>query len=199
MPSEFSGIIGRPTTKGELRIFNLALGYVGIMPLTSEFEEGTKASSCVQFYPDALESVLDDHDWNCAVARKSLTKDPTSPIYGYTSRFRRPKECVLIRSVEGLSKEEYQVEGDFILCDADTINISFTSKFIDPETLSQHVRDLVAIRLAFYISPTLKANVKDSFILEQLYDKSFLKARIIDGKESTKIAEEDDVWTDQFN
>lgn len=192
-------ILAQPTTKGRLRIFNLALGYVGIMPLVSELDEGTKASACVQFYPEALESVLDDHDWNCAVVRRSLTQEKESPEYGYSFKFKRPKDCVLIRSIEGLSKGEYQVEGDFILCDQESINISFTSKDIKAEVLSQHVRDLVAVKLAFYISPTLKANVKDSAILDQLYDKYFIKARIIDGKESIRTAEHEDSWIEQFN
>lgn len=189
-------------TTGELRIANLALAHIGQKPLASTTVEGTqtsKQSVCEQFYPEARNDVLADYDWNCAATRVEIAADAEAPVFGFSYRHALPSDCLAVREVVGLDREQWSVESGYILSDTTPLQVRYTTENIAADALSQFLINIVAIKLAFYIAPILKTNSQESQLLYQLYNQEYLRARMLDASENVSRTKDESDWEEAYD
>lgn len=185
-------------TKGQLRVYNIAMAMIGNKPIASVLAEGPHVDACNQMFPEALESVLSEHEWNCAVRRATLTASSEVPAFGFSNKIQKPVDCAAVWEIVGLDEDDYEIESNWILCNQETIQIRYTTTDVPAENLSQWVRQLVAIRLAYFISPYIKASISEISVLEQIYQGALYKARMIDGKENAPRVKAETTWINQY-
>lgn len=86
----------------EVSICNLALAHLGDEATVASIDppEGSQqAEHCALFYPVALDSILEEHDWGFATKRKNLVEHSEEPPdqWGYVYQY--PGDCVKLRAV----------------------------------------------------------------------------------------------------
>lgn len=121
------------------------------------------------------------HPWNFAVKRIQLTPDLTAPVYGYSSAFTLPAECLRICEVYGI--EDYKLEGRKILCDSSGISIKYIFRNEDVTQYDSLFIDALAAYLAFKMAyPRTKSNETKKIMFDTF--KSILPlAKNIDAQE----------------
>lgn len=84
-------------------ICNLALSHLGDTASVASIdppEESAQAKMCAIFYPQAVNTVLDMHDWAFAKTRALLAEVANAETYGWKHAFRKPSDCLHAISIE---------------------------------------------------------------------------------------------------
>ena len=83
-------------------IANLALQKIGVSPVTSIDDEGSKpARSCKQNYDHARKVVLMEAKWSFARKLKGLSKNSTAPAWKWQASYALPADYLKLSEIEG--------------------------------------------------------------------------------------------------
>ena len=85
------------TSKTE--IANIALTNLGATNITDIDEDSSNARKIRAIYDNLRQAVLEEHPWNFAIVRDVLSPDPTSPVFGYSYKVRKPTGCLRILGI----------------------------------------------------------------------------------------------------
>lgn len=77
-------------------IANLGLGWLGVKPIASFTEPTTPARRVQGAFNGLRDAVLEDAEWSFATRRASLPRDPTTPLFGYASRYALGPEVITV-------------------------------------------------------------------------------------------------------
>lgn len=189
----------------ETSISNMALGYIGVKPLTLFGSDGTKEDNAAGIYfAEARKAALGWHDWNFARKRAQLTAYGTDPTYGWDYSYHLPTDFIRLIRVHPVDDEyssmPYSLETQTnsssldirtLLANSSTCYITYVFDTTNYNAMSAPFRDMFAFLLARMLAPALNK----SAALTQLNDDAFAQrlsaAKAVDGIENypTKMAE----------
>lgn len=132
-------------------ICNQALGLVGGSSITSLDDETTEANLCKTLYGPVRDSVLEAHNWTFALKWYNLPKLSSPPLSEFSNAFQLPSDVlrVVYVGVDMRSPaEDWRVEGDVIVTDANTVKCQVVHRVIDPAKYSPLFIQALAARLA---------------------------------------------------
>lgn len=180
----------QPTTDTD--VCNLALDMLKQAPIVNlesptTFVEARMARN----YPQARRAVFRMHPWNFASWRVGLTASSDfTPAVGYTRAFRKPLDFVrfLYRmdSSGQPMRTEYDLEGDYILMDAEadeTLYIRYIRDVTDVGKWDPLFLDMVAVMLAIRVGPNFSGSEARVNSLKETLIALKGDARAIDGQE----------------
>ena len=156
----------------ETEICNIALGYLGANRITSlDIEEdSTEHLLCSENYEILRDAVLEEREWTFAVKRVDLVPSTDEIVFGFERLFQKPSDSVRIltvhddsvirpqpittpqpvsRGVHDLPQlEGWQVEGEFILANAELIHVRYNRRVSETGSFSATFTQALAQRLA---------------------------------------------------
>ncbi len=133
-----------------VQICNLALGLIGIDPITSLADTTKQGTLCNTFYEFTKNRVLVGHTWNCTITRATLTDDGTTPDHEFTYAFALPTGFLRLISIYEYS-QDYKVEANKIMAYEDEIKIKYI-KDVEESTFPDYLSFLIAAELAIDLS-----------------------------------------------
>jgi hypothetical protein len=162
----------------EVKICNLALGWLGANLITAFDDQSTEAELCKNNYPTLRRAELEAHEWTFAQSRLILAPMASPPPWGYQAQFQKPADCLKVnyfgRSAnvqEDDSFDPWVVEGNAILTgDAATVGyLRFTVDVQDVAKFSEGFAHSLAARLAMDLAMPLTQNGSLAGAMSKLY------------------------------
>jgi len=98
-----------------LELFNVALVLLGQPPLQSPDQAHPHADVLRANFKQVVEAEIRKYDWNCVAARKQLPAMAEAPAFEWAYQYQMPSDCLKVRQIVGLEKEQWKVEGRRIL------------------------------------------------------------------------------------
>ena len=177
-------------------VANRALDKLGHGAITS-LTDGTKAADLVnRTWPLVRDQVLRSHPWNFAVKRATLAPLTETPDWGFSYQHELPSDLLRILEVLDLSMDEYQIEGNKLLCDESVVYIRYIYQVTDPNVFDSLFTNYLATALAFEMCETLtQSNTKKNLLAEELREV-MLEAKRTDAVENPPVSFEEDSWVE---
>lgn len=159
-------------------IANEALAMIG----TAHVDDLEGSDNETQFVntllPTVLNNVFSSYEWNCARTRAILSPITETPPFGYAYYFEFPSD--LARVVE-ISATAYEIEGNRILSDAETINIKYIKLPSEPTLINPpKLRMGISTTLASMLAVPLAGSTSIANNLEQKALMYINEAKTID-------------------
>lgn len=175
-------------------IANRALDKLGHGSITS-FSDNNKAAKLVnRSWSIVRNQVLRDHPWNFAVKRVVLSPLSESPDWGFTYQHQLPSDLLRLLDIRDMSAGDYQVEGNKILADTDTLYVRYIQEITDPNEYDSLFIDAISSRLAYELCESLTQSNAKKNILAQEYKDSLQSAKFVDAVENPPVSFEEDSW-----
>jgi hypothetical protein len=128
-------------------IINLALTQIGSARIASVTEDSEQARKANAVYDLIRDEVMVAHPWNFAIDRTSLAVLDSTPEFDYDYQFLLPADCLRVLSTDTV-EDDWEVAGDKILYNDDSINIKYIKKITDTTKYSPGFIQALAARLA---------------------------------------------------
>ena len=158
-----------PSTVSQVDIANRALSKLGERRIDSLAEEGNAPETLNDMFGIVRDSELEAHPWAFSKTRVQLTDDPTTPVFGYSYRYRKPSDFVRLIQVgdtpvlwaaagiqysyfpaSEAGAPAYEIEGDFILTDYGApLDVIYGRRETDTTLYPPTFVEAFATRLAF--------------------------------------------------
>ncbi|MFN9542122.1 MAG: hypothetical protein ACK59B_02905 [Alphaproteobacteria bacterium] len=182
----------------EVAICNLALAEMGRgAEIVSLDEPSQAARACARRFPYARDAVLRSFDWNFAARRASLPALATAPAFGRAAAFAVPSDCLLVRKVQDLADDAWEIEARTILADAPApLRITYTARITNPVFFDVLFTDALVTRLAADLAVQLADSPARATSLHQLFREKLVHARTRDTDEGTTPRDPRSPWLD---
>lgn len=175
-------------------ICNLALDHLNEAPISSIESPSSKIESVLaRWYDVSRKAVLQLIAWNFAIKRTTISSNATAPAFGYDLAFDLPADFVKLVSIGdyGLIKN-YKIEGNQILLDSDTSQITSTSSlklvyvsdFKNVAQMDALFIETLALHIAYKIGNKITNNASLIGQAGDLYRESLSEAARVDGQQS---------------
>ena len=157
----------------EIDIANLALAHLGDDASVASIdppEGSSQAEHCARFYPIARDSMLESHDWNFTIRRKTLAK-LTEPSFHRQFSYQKPADAIRIIQVlpatsstenDGVEFELSNTESgtQLILTDLEDATVRYTTRVTDTTKFSPLFVDALSWLLAAHLAgPVIKGDM----------------------------------------
>jgi hypothetical protein len=162
-------------------ICNSALNQIGASNIISLTEDSKAARICNQRYDYVRDSVFRAHPWNCLTRRIILAPDSDAPAFGFNNAFTLPTDpyCLRVLNIRYFDIT-FRVEGRKILCDEDTVELSYIGRVTDPAQYDMLLVESISSALAADIAYPLVGSTSLA-----LYERKLSEARLVDATEGT--------------
>jgi hypothetical protein len=177
----------------ELQICNSALVKIGASTILSVEDKTKPANLCKVQFPVALRAVLRMHPWSKATRRVTISPESTPPAFDYAQQFILPSDFIRLTFI---STDDYEIEGNKILCNDDTLQLKFVYFPSDVSVLDALCAESIAFYLAWDISYAL---TQSGSVKEQIWGEfvKFLKnAKSVDSQEKARKSLEANTFLD---
>ena len=145
-------------------ICNGALNQLGASTILSLTEDSKNARLCNARYTQVRDSLFRSHPWNCLQKRVQLAADTTAPVWGFTSAYTLPTDCLrLLRILDYDSNNK--VEGRKILTNNSSMKILYVARIEDPNEYDELLRETISAALAADIAYAVTSTNLASFSL----------------------------------
>ena len=145
-------------------ICNGALNQLGASTILSLTEDSKNARLCNARYTQVRDSLFRSHPWNCLQKRVQLAADTTAPVWGFTSAYTLPTDCLrLLRILDYDSN--HKVEGRKILTNNSSMKILYVARIEDPNEYDELLRETISAALAADIAYAVTSTNLASFSL----------------------------------
>ncbi len=98
----------------ETEAANGALAHCSQPPIASIMERRAAAIACRTRFADARDAVLREYPWNFAKAHVVPALETTAGLGRFKKRYALPDDCVRVREIEGLGKDEWEIEASSV-------------------------------------------------------------------------------------
>ena len=183
------------TASADINIVNRALTLLGVNTITALTDSDKAASTASVLWDDTRAAVFRAHPWNCLTKRVALSKDSSSPAYGYDNRFQLPADFLRLIQLEEPT-DNYQIENDFILYDGDTLNVQYLALVTDVTKYDTLLIDTLAARLAAELAQPLLQSTSAMDQMWKMYEMKLKEARYVDAQENCQDVLDADYWVD---
>ena len=207
----------------EVKIINQAFNRLGVRRMTTaqKTTPTTKQSRlAVDSYEAYRDEVLQDHPWNFATFRASLTKNVATPVYDYSYEYDLPDgstpagkpACLRVLDVneqplwewresgwylysEQYNTQAWKVENGRILSDSNTpLEIRYIGLVTLTTSMTPMFMDVLSAYLAVEWCESLTTSDSLSDRLEARLHRKLTEARTIDGQEGIPDSLETSYW-----
>lgn len=167
-------------------ICNSALNQIGASNIISLTEDSKAARICNQRYDYVRDSVFRAHPWNCLTRRVILAPDSDAPAFGFNNAFTLPTDpyCLRVLNIRYFDIT-FRVEGRKILCDEDTVELSYIGRVTDPAQYDMLLVESISSALAADIAYPLVGSTSLAAEMRSLYERKLSEARLVDATEGT--------------
>lgn len=153
----------------KVQICNFALTKVGAQQIISIDDNSKNARLCKQYYEVAVDEVLRDHPWNCAIWRVEIAADATAPEFDYVYRYALPSNPWCLRVLDLYPDDiQYVIEGRYILTNYSTCKLKFIGRITDPSQFDSLCANAVYLWLAIKLAYPL---MQSRTLVDQLQDE----------------------------
>jgi len=139
-------------------------------------------------YDHAIELLLEEHRWNFAGKRVTLTKLAEDPPFGWDHQYALPSDCIRLKDVNGedieASSQLFSIEGTNLLTNDDVVTITYVAKVTDTNLFSPSFVEALSFKLASITCGRLTGNTELGIALERQYTVALSKAIHNDAKAS---------------
>lgn len=168
-----------------MNICSLALIQLGAESITS-FDDGTKRSNlCRDLYPGIRDAVLRAYPWNCAIDRKELALDGSTPLFGYSYRFALPVDPYCLKVLEVEDDYDFKIEGRYLHSDSSAIKIKYIQRITNPGLFDSLLVEAIIARLASQLAWPITGIQTLGQTMWGLYEAKLREARSQDAMEGT--------------
>lgn len=167
-------------------IANSALIKLGGKVITSLDDPDKEAKLCKVRYAPCRRAVLRMHPWNCAMKRISLAPAATPPEHTYGFKFLLPGNCLRVLPYDSLLDEDFQVEGRYLLCNINAVDIRYIQDIEDVSQFDALLEECIAWYLAWDISYALTQSETVRQAAWQGFRATLPKAKVTDAQEGEK-------------
>lgn len=131
-------------------------------------------------YDHALELVLEEHRWNFAGKRVTLTQLSDDPPFGWDHQYALPSDLVRLKDVNGEDVESssrlFALEGNALLTNDDTVTITYVARITDSNLFSPSFVEALSFKLASITCGRLTGDTDLAILLDKQYIQSLSKA-----------------------
>lgn len=166
----------------EIDIYNAALIEIGQTPLLGPVDDSKEARACNYRYPDARDSTLRSHYWNCAMARADLAQLATAPIWGWSYAHQLPVDCLRVKETEPCDIE-WKIEGRRIVSNSPTMKILYVARITNVPDMDDLLCQAISLKLGASIAYYMTRNEKLSQLLMSKWMDTLAEARYMDSLE----------------
>jgi hypothetical protein len=140
-----------------VELCNRALARLGKERISSLTSGGDEVALCNTLLGEAIEAVYSATNWNAAKVRAHLARLETTPIFGLSYLYALPVDFVIPCEVE-VGGEEYRIEKDGILTNAEDVYLTYVARPSDPTFIPGYLKKAITTHLAFLLSSSLTAD-----------------------------------------
>ena len=186
---------------------NLALTYIGSSRITSLADGSEQASSLNAIYQQALDKVINEHDWTPAIHRVALSTDAGDNLYDFDYKYTLPTspKCLkVIRIVDedyADSASQWIVRGRFLYTDLENAVLEYVKEMSDSDIPNMHteLQEACAWQMAEMVAMDLTQSVRIRTMCTEEYAKALAKAvwRDTDEKDEDTEGDGEARWEDQ--
>lgn len=164
-------------------ICNLALTYLSTARIASLTEDSENARKCNAIFEEERDALLEEHNWNFALAEASLAETDTDPTMSdkWTNSFQLPVDC--LRVVRTEYDYKYAVYGRLLYCNASSIKIEYIKQVTDPTVFSKYFIKALASRIASILAYGITQNATLADSAERRMEKAVKDAKANDAQE----------------
>lgn len=148
----------------------------------------TEAAIAALLYEEIVEATLGGYPWTFAKQMEQMSLDGTAPLTKYTSAYRIPTKCLLLRAVYVQGNPiNFETYGNMIYCDAtadDTVIAEFIAR-VDESVWPPHFAHAVAYELAGVFAGAI---ARDAALIQSMEERAIFqlrKARSLDAQSET--------------
>jgi len=137
-------------------------------------------------FEHCLRTVLEEHRWNFAGKRATLTQLVAAPEFGWTYQYQLPTDLIRLKEVNGELHEAslgtFTIEGDLLLSNEPTIAITYVGYVDDPNLFSPSFVDAMSFKLASLLCARITGNADLATSLDKQYQVGLSRAILLDAK-----------------
>lgn len=137
-------------------------------------------------YDHALELLLEEHRWNFAGTRITLTQLSDAPPFGWKYQYQLPSDIIRLRDVNGedveASSQLFAIEGNKLLTNDAKVTITYTGKITDVNLFSPSFIEALAFKLASITCGRLTGDAELAVALGRQYEQALAKSMHNDTK-----------------
>jgi len=172
-------------------IANLALNHVGEPPITNLLDDQNATARIVKVVFDpTIREMGRDHEWNCLRTRADIPRDGTNPPFGYAYRYQLPLDFIRLFRLNGRDvqkrKDLFDIEGRFLLTDAETAQIQYSKFERDSTVYDSKFVEALALLIGSKIAIQIRQDEALKGFLKQEYNRALSSARKVDGNETNQ-------------
>ena len=166
-------------------ICNDALAMVGHEPFISALDQaGKTAGLCRMFYPRRRDELLRGHPWNFALKRAEIAASTDAPVWGPTTLYPLPSDCLRVLRIDGHPLTDWKVEGRAIACNETApLNILYVSQVTDTALFDASFATALAARIAVDLAMPLANSAQMRDALAKAAKDALREARGMDAQE----------------
>lgn len=181
----------------EVVIVNKALSLLGATRIAALSDSSLEAQSANNVYNESLKSILTECAWKFASKRVLLAKVEKAPAWtkhGMRNYFQLPSDLVAIVEISD-PNARWEVEGQMILTDADTLGIEYIYFLTDTSKYPAYFIDAFACKLAADMCYELTNSNEKTMTLLELYKGEYLPiAKTKNARCGSAPMVRDDAW-----
>ena len=170
----------------KIDFFNDALLKIGSqLEITGDGDESQEYRICERVYERALKEVYSLYPWHCCRKIATLNRYVNCDHNRFSKKFSLPPDLLVMVKVYP-EREEFQISGEEIYSNAESLDIEYTAYITNLSDLKSHVYNCCVSRLATLILPGLAKgsyNIKDS-IVNEFYQIDIINAKRIEVAEN---------------
>lgn len=167
-------------------IVSMAMELLGHEPFTSFATTTDKHHKAAErAWPTVRDRLISRHPWNCAVTRVVLdSPDATAPAYGFSQRFALPDDWLRTLQVGNDDfKPAYRIESNWLLVDAEEIELRYIFSNANPATYESHLTDAMVYAVAARMAYSVTGSTSKSDETHAMAERVILAAMAIDAAE----------------
>ena len=119
------------------------------------------------------------------------------PHHDWDYQFALPDDCQRVVDCSGLEANEWEVEDNNLLCNYETVDITYIKYELDPDEWDDELRMLIEARLAAECALALTKKAKVADAMWSLYKDKEVRCLSVDGLEGGVSPVEDDAWINE--
>lgn len=138
-------------------ICNRALSFIGAKRIGNITDTNSEnARVCNELWEMVVKEILAEHEWQCAIKRRSLAADAATPDgdefdYQYTL----PNDCLRVLEIFENENAVWEIEGEMLLTSESTVTIRYIFYQSDEATYSPGLVQYISMKMAHELSQRL--------------------------------------------
>lgn len=174
-------------------ILSNALVELGEDRIVSSTQDTERARVVQQVYEVERDALLEEHPWNFALDRTELARCEADPVWGFSSAFMLPVDCLAV--VETIPVVPYKVEGEKILTNTQVLAIRYIQRVESSRQMPATFKVALAARIAARVAKRITGSSAEKERMEQLYTQ---RLRIAKSRDAQSGGQADCIAPDSF-